>query len=83
MQRLKLPVKLVRALDEKHGVNLLRIVEEDGLKMANLDFLLEVYFEGSREWENPPSKESLEDLDLHDLIAAVKGAISGDAPGKD
>lgn len=82
--KLKLTVRAIRALQEKHGIsNLLQPTAEDAVKMACLDFLSDFYFDGSRSWEKPPSREEVEDTGISDILAAVKALLSGEAPGKD
>jgi len=46
------------------------------------DFLADLYFEGSRGWENPPTMEQIEDMDLLDLANAMKDYMGGGDPGK-
>ena len=77
--RLKLTVRAIRSLQEKHGIaNLLQATADDVAKMATLDFLVDFYFEGSLKWEAPPSKDDIEDLDIAELSAAVQSAIAGE-----
>lgn len=82
MKALKLTVRAIRSLQEKHGIrNLLAPGPEDAVKLADLDFLVAAYYEGSRSWEPAPTREEIEDVALPDLLAAVKGALSGTAEG--
>lgn len=81
---LKLTVRVIRALQEKHGIsNLLKPTPEDGEKMATADFLIDLNYEGSRSWENAPTRDELEDVDIVELLTAAKAALSGESPGKD
>ena len=82
--KLKLTVRSIRALQEKHGIsNLLQPTAEDAVKMACLDFLVAFYYEGSRSWSPAPDRPAIEDVELSELLGAVKAALSGEAPGKD
>jgi len=85
MQPLKLTIRAIRALQEKHGIsNLLQPTEGDAVKMACLDFVADFYHEGSRGWEKPPTPEEIEETPIGDVLQAVKQALSGEAPaGKD
>lgn len=84
MKPLKITPRAIRALQEKHGIsNLLQPAPEDGVKMATVDFLVDFTYEGSRSWENPPAVEAIEEFEIGEMVAAVKGALSGEAPGKD
>lgn len=77
---LSLKLKSVRKLQDKHGIkNLLNLGED----IANIspDFLGDLYFEGTRHLERPPTMEEIEDLDLVDLMDALKGYL-GAEPGK-
>ncbi|MEK7952785.1 hypothetical protein [Luteolibacter soli] len=77
-QRLKLTVRAIRAIQKKHGIeNLLQPKPEDEAKMANLDFLVDFYFEGSRGWDNAPTIEQVEDVEIGDLSNAVKAVFNG------
>lgn len=79
-ETLSLKVRQVRTLQKKHGIqNLLNPTPEDGPKLANVDFLIDLYFEGSRSWEKPPTLEALEDLDVKaELFPAVKRFLGTD-----
>jgi hypothetical protein len=84
MKPLKLTVRAIRVLQETHGIsNLLQPTEADAVKMACLDFLASFCYEGSRSWENPPSREEVEDFEIGAILKAVKDVLSGEAPGKD
>lgn len=84
MKPLKITPRAIRALQEKHGIsNLLQPSAEDGVKMATVDFLVDFTYEGSRSWDAPPPAEAIEEFEIGEMVAAVKGALSGEAPGKD
>ncbi|MCW1916796.1 hypothetical protein OJ996_24625 [Luteolibacter sp. GHJ8] len=72
--QLKLSIKQIKGLQEKHGIaNLLQPSAEDATKVANAGFLVDFYFEGSRKLENAPSIEEIEDMDVAELIGAYQG----------
>jgi predicted transport protein len=72
-QRLELKVRQVRELQTKHGIsNLLAPTPEEAGKLANVDVLVDIYHEGSRSWENPPTMDAIEDLTTADLLEGVK-----------
>jgi len=78
---LSLKLKSVRKLQQKHGIkNLLNLGED----VANIspDFLADLYYEGSRDWETPPTMEQIDDMDLRVLVDAMKDAMGGGDPGK-
>ena len=82
--KLKLTVRAIRALQEKHGIsNLLQPTAEDAEKMATVDFLVDFYYQGSRSWDPAPEMDAIEEVEISELLAAVKSALSGEAPGKD
>lgn len=77
-QPLKLTVRALRSLQSKHGIaNLLKATAEDEAKMANLDFLVDIYFEGSRKWDPAPTMEQVEDIEIGELSDAVKSVFNG------
>lgn len=83
MKALKLTVRAIRRLQEDHDIeNLLAPGPKDAGNLATLGFLVDAYFEGSRCWgDEAPTREAIEDLTLPDLLAAVKGALSGTTEG--
>jgi hypothetical protein len=86
MKKLKLTIKQIRGLQEKHGVkNLLSPGPEDAAKLASLDFLVDMYYEGSRSWTGDtgaaPSRDEVEETDFRELLEAVQGFLSGKAEG--
>lgn len=81
MHKLKLTPKQIRELQEKHGIKNLLNPGDDAPKMATIDFLTDITFEGSRKWESPPSKEAVEDMDVGEMLAATKSFFSGDSQG--
>lgn len=83
MKALKLTVRAIRALQTAHKIeNLLAPGPEDAGKLATLGFLVDAFYEGSRSWgDEAPTMEAIEDLTLPDLLAAVKGALSGSTEG--
>ena len=82
--KLRLSVKQLRELQSKHGIaNLLQPSAEDAAKLANLDFLVDFYYEGSRSLgEAAPSKEAVEEVDFSELLGAVQSFLKGDSSGK-
>lgn len=80
-KKLKLTVKQLRGLQEKHGIANLLNPGEDAPKVASLDFLTDAYYEGSRKWERPPTKEEIEELEFADLVGPVKAFLSGEGAG--
>ena len=80
--RLKINTRIIRDLQERFGIsNLLAPTPEDATKLANLDLLNAAYYEGSRSWDTPPSKDDIEEIDLPDLVEAFKIALSGEKSG--
>jgi hypothetical protein len=80
MHKLKLNVRQIKGLQEKHGIpNLLMPAPEEAAKMANVDFLTDFCYEGSRSWEPAPSRGDLEEFDLSEMIEAFQGYMN---PGK-
>lgn len=80
-QKLNLTVRQIRSIQEKHGIaNLLAPTPEEAMKMANIDVLSDIYFEGTRRHENAPTREQIEDLTSEEIVTAVQGLFS--APGK-
>lgn len=79
--KLKLTVKQLRGMQEKHGISNLLNPGEDAPKVASLDFLTDAYYEGSRRWETPPTKEDIEELEFGDLVGPVKAFLSGESGG--
>jgi hypothetical protein len=78
MNKLKLSVRAVRAIQNKHGIANIFALDKEPEKIT-VDFLADMYFEGSRSWDPAPSLDQVEDLELEELMAAVKNALSGDA----
>lgn len=78
MPKLKLNVRQIRQLQEKHGIpNLLVPGPENTDKVANVTFLADFYFEGSRSWgKEAPTVEAIEEMDLRDLLAAFQAYMS-------
>jgi hypothetical protein len=77
---LSLKLKAVRKLQDKHGIkNLLNL--GDDLANISPDFLGDLYYEGTRHLEKPPTMEEIEDIDLRDLMDALKDYL-GAEPGK-
>jgi len=78
MPKLKLNVRQIRQLQEKHGIpNLLVPGPENTDKVANVSFLADFYFEGSRSWgKEAPKAEAIEEMDLRDLLAAFQAYMS-------
>lgn len=83
-QPLKITPRAIRALQTKHGIsNLLQPTAADGEKMATVDFLVDFTYEGSRSWDQPPAVEAVEEIEIGEMLTAVKAALSGESPGKD
>lgn len=77
MQPLKLTVRQIRNLQEKHGIpNLLVPGQENADKVANVAFLADFCLEGSRKWQNPPAPEDVEEMDFRELLAAFQAFMS-------
>jgi len=81
MQKLKLTPKQIRELQEKHQIKNLLNPGDDAPKMATVDFLTDITFEGSRKWESPPSKEQVEEFDVGEMLTATKDFFGGDSSG--
>jgi hypothetical protein len=78
--KISLKVRQIRELQAKHGIsNLLQPTAEDAQKMASIDVLPDLYFEGTRANENAPSREEIEELDLSELMEGINGLFN---PGK-
>ena len=78
MPKLKLNVRQIRQLQEKHGIpNLLVPGPENTDKVANVTFLADFYYEGSRSWgKDAPTVDAIEEMDLRDLLAAFQAYMS-------
>ncbi|MDB6078757.1 MAG: hypothetical protein JWO82_2504 [Akkermansiaceae bacterium] len=76
--KLKLKMRQIKALQEKHKIA--NLLQPDTKEIASADALVDIYFEGSRHWPEPPSMEAIEEMDFHELIDALK-AMYSDAPG--
>jgi hypothetical protein len=84
MKALILTMRVIRSLQERHAItNLLQPTDGDAKKMANLDFLADFYYEGSRSWDPAPSREEVEDTPISEVLAAVRLTLSGGESGKD
>lgn len=70
IEELNPSIKSLRALEATHGISLFDL-DNPNAKLT-LDFLVDLYFEGSRGWDSPPEKEAVEDLGFFSLLKAVK-----------
>ena len=78
---MKLTVKQIKALQQKHGIeNLLNPGTENAGKIANVDFLVDFYYEGCRSFQDPPTREMIEELDLRELLAAFEDYMNPKKP---
>lgn len=80
-ESLSLKLKSVRLLQNKHGIKNLLNLGEDAANISP-DFLADLYFEGTRGWNNPPTMEQIEEMDLRELADAMRDYMGGGDAGK-
>lgn len=80
--QLKLSVKQIKELQKKHGIaNLLQPGTEDAAKLVNVEFLTDFYYEGSRKFETPPTRESIDEMEVAELIEGFQGFFKQGSEG--
>lgn len=72
MAKLKLKVRQVRDVQKRHGiVNLLAMKPEDAEKLLTVDALVDIYHEASRHFEDPPTVDAIEEMEVTDIVKDV------------
>ena len=71
----------IKALQKKHGIaNLMNPGQDGAVLLTNVEVLTDIYFEGSRNWEKPPTVEEIDDKEPAELMEALQSIWQ--VPGK-
>lgn len=79
--KLSLKIRQIRSLQQRYGIgNLLRPSPEDAAKFADLDFLVDLYYEGTRGMgDEAPTMEAIEEMTIEELAEAQRELFEGKA----